>query len=141
MISVVDSLPLTLYFCCLACSVETWARWWFHIPYTTLHTLLEMQVSLFVPEVINTSDFRWLDSITNWADLSLSKLWKIVRDSEDWHAAVHEVAKSQIGFRDWTTTSIFLLPFDLEYSHHFWNCLHCQHNCLCHKTTIIGKWT
>ena len=59
-----------------------------------------MQVSLLVPEVINTSDFRWLDSITNSADLSLSKLWKIVRDSEDWHAAVHEVAKSQIGFRD-----------------------------------------
>ena len=73
---------------------------WFHISYTILRTLLEMQVSLFVPEVINTSDFRWLHSITNSTDMSLSKLWEIVRDSKDWHAGVHEVAKSQIGFRD-----------------------------------------
>ena len=37
---------------------------------------------------------RWLDSVTNSIDLSLSKLWEIVKDREAWHAAIHRVTKS-----------------------------------------------
>ena len=33
--------------------------------------------------------------ITDLMDMSLSKLWKIVKDREAWHAAIHEVAKNQ----------------------------------------------
>ena len=38
---------------------------------------------------------RWLDSTTDAMDMSLSKLQEMVKDREDWRAAIHEVAKSR----------------------------------------------
>ena len=36
---------------------------------------------------------RWLDSITDSMDMSVSKPWEIVKDRKDWRAAIHEVEK------------------------------------------------
>ena len=38
---------------------------------------------------------RWLDGTIDSVDMSLSKLWEIVKDRGAWHAVVHRVAKSR----------------------------------------------
>ena len=61
---------------------------------------------------------RWLESITDLLDMSLSKLQEIGKDREAWRAAVHGVTKSWIELSDRATTQGYvavekfsLLPF------------------------------
>ena len=42
---------------------------------------------------------RWLDGINDPADMSLNKLWEVLKDRKAWHVAVHGVTKSQTQLR------------------------------------------
>ena len=40
---------------------------------------------------------RWLDGIRNAMNMNLGKLQEMVKDREDWHAAIHGITKNHTG--------------------------------------------
>ena len=72
---------------------------------------------------------KWLDSITDSVDMSLSKFRETVKDREDWCAAVHGVAKSQTQLSDQTTTTTT--------THYIMQQLINNHESLCYSNSIL----
>jgi len=57
----------------------------------------------------------WLDGITDWMDMSLSKLWELVLDRESWYSAVYGVTKSRTRLSDLTEFPLELIKLTNDF--------------------------
>ena len=86
------------------------------------------------------------DSVIDSVDMSLSRLWEIVKDMEAWSAAVHVVVKSRAWLRGWTTTTNLVIMSNIRMGHMVnpkvlaWICLQSNWN-LNPSSTCISSMT
>jgi len=84
---------------------------------------------------------RWLDSITDSMDMSLSELREMVMDNEAWCAVIHRVAKSRTQLRDWTELNwtelnIILLLFECHTT--YWTHSNIKFKGTVHSRELLG---
>ena len=63
---------------------------------------------------------RWLDGITNSMDMSLSKLRKLVKDGEAWHAIGHRVTKSRTQLSGTTAMQTKNIAYNISKQRMLW---------------------
>ena len=119
--------PVNLKESILNIHCKDWCQTWIS---NTLATWCQITDSLKKPLMLGKIEgrrrrgrqrIRWLDSIINLMDMSLSPLQELVMDRKFWHAAVHGIEKCQTWLRDWDEVILSILKNAKENTK--WICL------------------
>ena len=62
---------------------------------------------------------RYLDDVADSMEMSLNKLWEMVKDRKSWHTAVHGVTKSWTQLSNWTTTTTTIVKAKFGHQKYF----------------------